>query len=73
MTDEEFSNALDLIKQYGEENKPPTLFEEIRKLGYSVDMCYEIIDAVKKWIPKEHKTNSYDWNRCLKLMRDKLE
>jgi hypothetical protein len=71
--DENLKKSLDLIRQWGEENKPPTLFEKIRTLGYSVDCTYGIIDAVKEWIPKEHDTNSYDWNRCVRMLREKLE
>lgn len=28
---------------------PQTLFDVIRNLGYSVDMCYEIVDAVEEF------------------------
>ena len=70
MTEE--SNYTEIFKQYCEENKPPTLWEELRGLGYFPDSCDEIVDAVEKWFPKEHDTNSYKWNECLKLMREKL-
>jgi hypothetical protein len=53
--------------------KPTTLWDVMRdELGFSIDMCDEIVDAVEKWLPKEHDTNSYKWNECLKLMREKL-
>lgn len=71
--DENLKKCLEIILQWGEENKPPTLFEEIRNLGYSVDCTYEIIDVVSKWLPKEHKTNDYKWNQCLRMIREKLE
>jgi hypothetical protein len=74
--DEILKNSLDLIRQWGEENKPPTLFEKIRTLGYSVDCTYEIIDAVKEWLPKESTRPSYDtmqWDKCVRMMREKLE
>ena len=36
------------------EKQPLTLFDVIRNLGYSVDMCYEIVDAVEEFQkPKE--------------------
>ena len=35
-----------------EEPKPKKLFNVIRNLGYSVDMCYEIVDAVRCWLPE---------------------
>jgi hypothetical protein len=31
------------------EKQPKTLFDVIRNLGYSVDMCYEIVDAVEEF------------------------
>ena len=76
--DENLKNSLNLIEnlieKWGEENKPPTLWEIIRNdLGYSVDLTNEIIDAVEKWIPPSSPRNTYDWERCLKFMREKLE
>jgi hypothetical protein len=56
--------------------KPQTLFDVIRNLGYSVDMCYEILDAVKEWLPDEVEvdTEEYNagWNDCLKVIGNKL-
>jgi hypothetical protein len=72
--DEILKNSLDLIRQWGEENKPPTLWEIIRNdLGYSIDLTDEIVDAVEnKWLPPSHPTNGYEWEKCLKMMREKL-
>jgi hypothetical protein len=59
-----------------EEPKPKKLFDVIRNLGYSVDMCYEILDAVKEWLPDEVEvdTEEYNagWNDCLKVIGNKL-
>jgi len=72
--DEILKNSLDLIEKWGEENKPPTLYQIIHdELGYSHDCTAEIIDAVKKWLPPSHPTNGYEWEKCLKMMREKLE
>jgi hypothetical protein len=75
--DENLKNCLDLIEKWGEENKPPTLWEIIRNdLGYSVDLTNEIIDAVKNWLPKEDPQPSYatmQWNKCVRMMKEKLE
>ena len=75
--DENLKKSLDLIRQWGEENKPPTLWEIIRNdLGFSIDMCDEIVDAVEnKWLPKENTRPSYDtiqWDKCVRMMREKL-
>ena len=38
------------------EKQPKTLFDVIRNLGYSVDACYEIVDAVEEFQkPKEYQ------------------
>jgi hypothetical protein len=58
-----------------EEPKPQTLFDVIRNLGYSVDMCYEILDAVKECLPDEHcNITDYDlgWNDVLRKIKDGL-
>jgi hypothetical protein len=52
--------------------KPATLFDVIRNLGYSGNSCYEIVNAVERWIPPEHDTNSYQWNKCIKTMKENL-
>jgi hypothetical protein len=75
--DEILKNSLDLIEKWGEENKPPTLYQIIRdELGYSHDCTVEIIDAVSRWLPKENSRPSYDtmqWDKCVRMMREKLE
>jgi len=59
-----------------EEPKPKKLFDVIRNLGYSVDMCYEILDAVKQYLPDEHYSDGEDYdlgfNDCLKKIKDGL-
>lgn len=72
--DESFKKSLELIEKWGEQNKPPTLWEILRNnLGYSIDTCEEIIDVVdNKWLPREYKTSDYKWNQCIKMMREKL-
>jgi hypothetical protein len=48
--------------------KPTTLFDVIRNLGYSYDMCYQIVDAVeafqkskeKYWEPPKNKKDLED-------------
>ena len=62
-----------------EEPKPQTLKEllvewyETANFVQSKDViANEIVNVVAEWLPKEHDTNSYKWNECLKLMRKKL-
>ena len=62
-----------LIEEYRKQNKKPTLWDIMRdKLGFSIDMCDEIVDAVEGWLPPQHETNDYQWNRCIQMMKDKL-
>jgi hypothetical protein len=45
------------------------------ELGYSVDCCDEIVDAVEnKWLPKESEgsIDVLQWNKCVRMMREKL-
>ena len=63
----------ELIKRYGEENRRPSLWSIMRdQLGFSIDMCDEIVDAVEEWLPPIHDTNDYQWNKCIKMMKEKL-
>ena len=58
-----------------EEPKPQTLFDIILSLGHSYDRCYEIVDAVKEWLPDEHcNITDYDlgWNDVLRKIKDGL-
>ena len=75
--DENFKRSLELIEKWGEENKPPTLYQIIHdELGYSHNCTAEIIDAVSRWIPKESTRPSYDtmqWDKCVRMLRKKLE
>jgi hypothetical protein len=59
-----------------EEPKPKKLFEVLLNLGYSYDMCYEIVDAVKECLPDEHYSDGEDYdlgfNDCLNKIKDGL-
>jgi hypothetical protein len=79
--DKNFKNSLDLIKEWGEKNKPPTLKELLWEWWINhLDMEQsdeEIIDYLvniigEKFIPPSSDTNGYEWEKCLKMMRDKL-
>jgi hypothetical protein len=81
--DKNFKNSLDLIREWGEKNKPPTLKELLWEwwediftrnsdldADASIDILVNIID--KKFIPPSSDRNGYEWEKCLKMMRDKL-
>jgi hypothetical protein len=77
--DENLKKSLDIIRQWGEKNKPPTLKELFEEWYVTADMCQsrhviacELCDVVKKWLPPSHSSNPYEWEKCLKLMREKL-
>ena len=37
------------------------------------DTCIEdLVDQIEEWLPKEHDTNSYKWNECIRMIREKL-
>jgi hypothetical protein len=85
MTEEEndkrLKDSLRLIDEYFEKNKKPTLqelFEDyFLKQAFndvlSKDLSYQLIWIVRDFLPKEHDSNSYDWNRCIKTIRENLE
>jgi len=32
----------------------------------------ELVDRIEAWLPKEHDTNSYKWNECIRTIKEKL-
>ena len=81
--DKNFKNSLDLIREWGEKNKPPTLKELLWEwwediftrnsdldADASIDYLVDILD--RKFIPPSSDRNGYEWEKCLKMMRDKL-
>ena len=32
----------------------------------------DLVDQIEMWLPKEHDTNSYKWNQCIRMIREKL-
>ena len=56
--------------------KPETLYNIVRyALGYSIDCCDEIVDAVEEWLPDEVSIVGYydsGWNDAIRTIKDKL-
>ena len=58
--------------------EPETLYDIVRhRLGYSIDCCDEIVDAVEDWLPdRVEYRGGYppiaDWNDAIKTMKRKL-
>jgi len=73
-------DQLVILKQV-EKFKSKKLWYIIRdKLGFSIDMCDEIVDAVEEWLPKLQQeagdTEVYyknkGWNNCIKKLKEML-
>ena len=32
----------------------------------------DLVDQIELWLPKEHDTNSYKWNQCIRTIKEKL-
>jgi hypothetical protein len=72
----------DVIDRLLEKYKSKKLFDVIKNLGYSVDMCYEIVDAVRCWLPEPQSSSGSQnvdvellvdgFNDCLKKIKDGL-
>ena len=58
------------------EKKPQTLYDVISDWWDEVfteqSSINDLVDKVSNWLPKEHDTNSYKWNECIKMIRGKL-
>lgn len=75
-------SSFDIIEEWGEKNKRPSLYEILMEWWKNddwtdqttdestIDNLVDLIDD--QFIPPHHDTNDYQWNKCLKLMRDKL-
>jgi hypothetical protein len=68
-------------KRVEEPKKPETLYDIIADWwdeiflnnNEAAETIESLVDRIEKeWLPKEHDTNSYKWNECLKLMRETL-
>ena len=72
----------DVIDRLLEKYKSQKLFDVIKNLGYSVDMCYEIVEAVRCWLPEPQSSSGSQnvdvellvdgFNDCLKKIKDGL-
>jgi len=88
LTDEEVQklrNNKQQLTQYGRDkirelmNKKPTLYEKLEEwvdygnFAQSKDVLVnEIANIVKDWLPPEHDSNDYRWNKCIKMMKENL-
>jgi hypothetical protein len=62
--------------------KPQTLYDVIKDwwsdafengCNWDAETCINILlDEISLWLPKEHNTNSYKWNECIRMIREKL-
>ena len=59
--------------------KSPTLYDVIAEwweyLEDTLNMensIQDLVNDIEEWLPKEHETNSYKWNECIRMIREKL-
>ncbi|NDB83206.1 MAG: hypothetical protein EB127_10840 [Alphaproteobacteria bacterium] len=62
--------------------KPQTLTDLIAQwyldsvtdnIDLDVPTCVEdLVSRIEEWLPKEHDTNSYKWNQCIRTIKEKL-
>jgi len=61
-------------------NKPQTLYDLIADWWDEIFMnnneaavtIESLVDEISLWLPTEHETNSYKWNECIRMIREKL-
>ena len=79
--DKNFKKSLDLIKEWGEKNKPKTLYQICMEWWDDVfvnqmvsDACIDVLVSRidTEFLLPSHDTNGYEWEKCLKMMREKL-
>ena len=59
--------------------KSPTLYDVIAEwweyLEDTLNMensIQDLVNDIEEWLPTEHETNSYKWNECIRMIREKL-
>ena len=42
-------------------------------IDLDVPTCVEdLVSRIEEWLPKEHDTNDYKWNACIRMIKDNL-
>ena len=57
--------------------KPQTLYDVIADWWDDTftkreTSLHDLVDRIEEWLPKEHETNSYKWNECIRMIRENL-
>ena len=57
--------------------KPQTLYDVIADWWDDTftkreTSLHDLVDRIEEWLPTEHETNSYKWNECIRMIREKL-
>jgi DNA-binding PadR family transcriptional regulator len=76
------------LTEYGKQklrelmNKKPTLRDVIDQwyldsvtdnIDLDVPTCVEdLVSRIEEWLPPEHDSNDYQWNKCIKMMKENL-
>lgn len=79
VSEEDYQKVFEQYEQYKKRNKKQTLYEKLEEwvdygnFAQSKDVLVnEIVNIVKDWLPPEHDSNDYQWNKCIKMMKEKL-
>lgn len=62
--EEEHKTLYDLIADWWDE-----IFMNNNEAAVTIE---SLVDDIEKWLPKEHDTNSYKWNQCIRTIKEKL-
>ena len=57
--------------------KPQTLYDVIADwwddtFTKKETSLQDLVDRIEEWLPKEHETNSYKWNECIRMIKENL-
>lgn len=68
-------DTLDIIKEYFEKNRPPSLQERFSELVKDESLVNSLIEIVEGWLPKEDPSpnvHTLQWNKCVRMLKEKL-
>ena len=79
MKNSEDINYSKIIDDILNQREPPTLYDKFYDWLNNENLCQsrdvianELVNIVKDFLPKTHKTNTYDWNKCIETINRRL-
>ena len=68
----EYATIMGVKYKRVEPPKPTTLYDVIYEWYHEDATIDFLITKIEEWLPKEHDTNDYKWNACIRMIKDNL-